>query len=126
MAPHTITPAVVVVCRCEAKELNQDSSLKTTCSIPLQYSFLGHTSTPNGGVDGRASRAAHVMGAAIPNVLQPFAFVWLEKTQEPLVKVLPVPGWRPMKQLALRVHFLRCGGLLDDWSVEGVLSLIFV
>ncbi|GFV68622.1 uncharacterized protein TNCV_2274851 [Trichonephila clavipes] len=31
-----------------------------------------------------------------------------------------------MKQLAVRVHFLRCGGLLDDWSVEGVLSLVFV
>ncbi|GFU03136.1 MACPF domain-containing protein [Trichonephila clavipes] len=36
---------------------------------------------------------------------------------------LPVPGWRPMKQLAARMLFLRCGGLLDDCSVEGVLSL---
>ncbi|GFT97675.1 hypothetical protein TNCV_275201 [Trichonephila clavipes] len=26
------------------------------------------------------------------------------------------------EQLAVRVHFLRCGGLLDDWSVEGVLN----
>ncbi|GFT83894.1 hypothetical protein TNCV_2019901 [Trichonephila clavipes] len=42
------------------------------------------------------------------------------QTQGPLVKVLPVPGWRPMKQLAVHVHFLRCGGLLDDWSVESV------
>ncbi|GFU71812.1 hypothetical protein TNCV_4487971 [Trichonephila clavipes] len=33
------------------------------------------------------------------------------------MKVLPVPGWRPMKHLAVRVHFLQCGGLLDDWSV---------
>ncbi|GFW09707.1 hypothetical protein TNCV_1394081 [Trichonephila clavipes] len=30
----------------------------------------------------------------------------------PLVKVLSVPGWRPMKQLVVREHFLRCGGLL--------------
>ncbi|GFT01103.1 uncharacterized protein TNCV_4054921 [Trichonephila clavipes] len=37
--------------------------------------------TPNGGFDGWASRAAHVMGAAIPNVLQPGAFTWFEKTQ---------------------------------------------
>ena len=66
------------------------------------------------------------MEAAIPNVLQSGAFVWFKKTQGPLVKVLPVPGRRPMKQLAVRVHFLRCGGLLDDWSVEGVLSLVFV
>ncbi|GFU23445.1 uncharacterized protein TNCV_1573921 [Trichonephila clavipes] len=66
------------------------------------------------------------MGTTIPNDFQPDPFVWFEKTQGPLVKVLPVPGWRPMKQLAIRVHFLRCGGLLDDWSVESVLSLDFV
>ncbi|PRD24341.1 UNVERIFIED_CONTAM: hypothetical protein NCL1_44075 [Trichonephila clavipes] len=43
-----------------------------------------------------------------------------------IVKVLPVHGWRPMKQLAARVHFFRCGGLLTtclsrsshDLSVE--------
>ncbi|GFW02053.1 uncharacterized protein TNCV_4853931 [Trichonephila clavipes] len=75
---------------------------------------------------GEASRAAQVMGAAIPNVLQPGAFVWFEKTQGALMKVLPAPGWRPMKQLAVRVHFLRCDSLLDDWSIEGVLSLVFV
>ncbi|GFW67397.1 uncharacterized protein TNCV_2596301 [Trichonephila clavipes] len=40
--------------------------------------------------------------------------------------MLPVAGWRPMKQLAACMHFLRCGGLLDDWSVEGVLSLVFM
>ncbi|GFS60139.1 uncharacterized protein TNCV_2826611 [Trichonephila clavipes] len=59
----------------------------------------------------------------MPNVLQPGAFVWFEKTQVPLVKVLLVPGWRPRKQLAVRVHFLRCGGLLNDWSVEDFRSL---
>ncbi|GFX06418.1 uncharacterized protein TNCV_2939461 [Trichonephila clavipes] len=42
-----------------------------------------------------------------------------------LGKVLSMPGWRPMKHLAVRMHFLRCGGL-DDWSVEGVLSFVFV
>ncbi|GFV70181.1 uncharacterized protein TNCV_2553251 [Trichonephila clavipes] len=75
------------------------------------------STTPNEGVDGWASTAAHVMGAAIPNVLQPDTFVWFEKKQRPLVKVLPVPGWWSMKQFSVRVHFLRCGGLLDDWSV---------
>ncbi|GFW66607.1 e3 ubiquitin-protein ligase RNF13 [Trichonephila clavipes] len=145
MAPYTITPAVGALCRCKAKaglrrsprdlhtqtrlssllRLNLDSSLKTIVSILLQSSFLVRGTTPNGGVDGWASRAAHVMGAAIPNVRQPGAFVWFEKTQWPLMKVLPVYGWGPMKQLAVRVHFLRCGGLLDDWSVEGILSLVF-
>ncbi|GFV23671.1 uncharacterized protein TNCV_5108571 [Trichonephila clavipes] len=56
--------------------------------------------TPNEIVDVLASRVAHVMGAAIPKSLQPGAFVWFEKTQRPLMKVLPVPGWRPMKQYA--------------------------
>ncbi|GFW38438.1 hypothetical protein TNCV_1332911 [Trichonephila clavipes] len=41
----------------------------------------------------------HVMGATIPNDLQ---------------------------QLDVRENFLRCGGLLDDWSVESVMSLVFV
>ncbi|GFW39698.1 uncharacterized protein TNCV_3188691 [Trichonephila clavipes] len=66
------------------------------------------------------------MSAAIPTVIQLGALVWFEKTQRLLVKVLLVPGWRPMKQLSARVHFLRCGSLLDDWSVEGVLRLVFV
>ncbi|GFW08164.1 uncharacterized protein TNCV_2979311 [Trichonephila clavipes] len=66
------------------------------------------------------------MGAVIPNILQPGAFVWFEKTQGPLMKVLPMHGWWPMKQLAVRVHFLRWNSLLDDWSVEGVLSLVFI
>ncbi|GFV68008.1 histone-lysine N-methyltransferase SETMAR [Trichonephila clavipes] len=57
---------------------------------------------------------AHVMGASIPNVLQPGAFIWFEETQGPLMKMLPVSERWPMKQLAIRVHFLRCGGLLDD------------
>ncbi|GFW25281.1 uncharacterized protein TNCV_5088471 [Trichonephila clavipes] len=85
------------------------------------------STTPNVRVDGWASRVAHVMGATIPNVLQqPGVFVWFEKTQGPLVKGLPGPRWWSMKQLAVRVHFLRCGGLLDDWSVKGVLSLVFL
>ncbi|PRD19113.1 UNVERIFIED_CONTAM: hypothetical protein NCL1_58405 [Trichonephila clavipes] len=97
-------------------------------SISLQSNYLVRGTTSN---DGWASRAAHVMGTAIPNVLSAVAFVWSEKTHKcylcsPLVKVLPVPGRRPMNQLAERLHFLLCGGLLDDWSVEGVLRLVFV
>ncbi|GFS81086.1 e3 ubiquitin-protein ligase RNF13 [Trichonephila clavipes] len=130
MAPHTITPAVGAVCRCKAKaglrssprglhtrtrlssllRLNVDSTLKTTWFHSAAVQFQLQTEALIGGRQG----AAHVMGATIPNVLQPSASIWFEKTQGPLMKVLPVPGWRPMKQLAVRVHFLRCGGLLDD------------
>ncbi|GFW53463.1 e3 ubiquitin-protein ligase RNF13 [Trichonephila clavipes] len=142
MAPHTITTSVGALCRCKAKvelrrstrglhtrtrlssllRLNLDSSLKTTWfhSAAVQFPRERHHSKQE------ASMAAHVMDTVISNVLQPGAFVWFKKTQVTLVKVLPVPGWRPMKQLAVRAHFLRCDGLLDDWSVEGVLSLVIV
>ncbi|GFW13444.1 e3 ubiquitin-protein ligase RNF13 [Trichonephila clavipes] len=147
MALDTITPALGAMYRCTAKAgssrsprdlhtqtrllpllgLNLDSSLKMTWfhSAAVQF-LLVRGANQNGGVEEWASWAAHVMGAAIPNVLQPGAFVWFEKTQGPLMKILPVPGWRPMKQLAVRAHFLRRGRLLNDWSVVGVLSLIFV
>ncbi|GFU01063.1 e3 ubiquitin-protein ligase RNF13 [Trichonephila clavipes] len=126
MAPRTITSTVGVVCRCKAKarlrrsprglqtrtrlssllRLNLNSSLKTHDLVQFRCSPFSsvHGTTPNRGVDVWASRAAHVMGASIPNVFQQGAFVWFERTQGPLMKVLPVPGWRPIKQLALRVH----------------------
>ncbi|GFU74108.1 uncharacterized protein TNCV_1642321 [Trichonephila clavipes] len=79
--------------------------------VPFRCSPVSSCAAP---LQTEASRAAHVMGAAIPNVLQPGAFIWFEKIQGLLVNVLPVPGWRPMKQLAVCGHFLRCGGLLDN------------
>ncbi|GFT72241.1 uncharacterized protein TNCV_1801251 [Trichonephila clavipes] len=121
------TLKVIVLWWCELStdldQSNQDQ-FNGPGSIPLHSSFLVRGTTPNGGVNGWASRAARSThnGAAIPNVLQPGAFVWFEKTQGPLVKILLVPGWHPMKQLAAHVHFLRCGGLLNDWSVEDVLA----
>ncbi|GFW74519.1 uncharacterized protein TNCV_2414181 [Trichonephila clavipes] len=81
------------------------ASLKTN-ETPLHFSFLVRGTTPNGDINEWASRVAHVMGSAIANVFQLGVFVWFEKTQGPLLKVPPVPGWRPMKQLAVRVHFL--------------------
>ncbi|GFW26797.1 uncharacterized protein TNCV_3623331 [Trichonephila clavipes] len=143
---YTITLAVGAVCRCKAKtglrrspwglhtrtrlssllRLNLDSSLKMTWfhSAAVQFSRAWHHSkrrrrwvgvkgsTRNGRRDPKcpSARRLHMVreDTGVPN------------------EVLPVPEWRPMKQLAVHVHFLRCGGLLDDWSVEGVLSLVFV
>ncbi|GFY29479.1 uncharacterized protein TNCV_2626501 [Trichonephila clavipes] len=139
MAPHTITPAARAVCCCKAKAVLTTGSPTIVINaeiesgfvakddlVPFRCSPVSSCAAPNGGVDGWASREAHVMGATIPNVLQPGTFVWFDKTQGPLVKMLPVPGWRPVRQLVVRVHFLRCGGLLGDWSVQGVLSLVFM
>ncbi|GFW04029.1 hypothetical protein TNCV_2051451 [Trichonephila clavipes] len=48
-----------------------------------QSKFLVRGTTSYVGVDVLASRAAHVMGAMILNVLHPRAFVWFEKTPSP-------------------------------------------
>ncbi|GFX51429.1 uncharacterized protein TNCV_3103621 [Trichonephila clavipes] len=47
-----------------------------------------------------------------------------EETGSPS-EMLPMPGWQLMNHLAVHVHFLRCGDIIDDWSVKGVLSLVF-
>ncbi|GFX88215.1 uncharacterized protein TNCV_3407581 [Trichonephila clavipes] len=91
-----------------------------------QSNSIVHGTTLNECVVWWASKAALVMGAAILNAIQRGTLILFEKTQGSLVKVLSLTGWRQIKQLALRVHFLRWGGLLDEWSVEGFLSLVFV
>ncbi|GFY02871.1 e3 ubiquitin-protein ligase RNF13 [Trichonephila clavipes] len=143
MVPHMITPAVGAVCRCKANtrfrhsprglhtQIRLSSLLRLNLSqmsmwfhsTAVQFPRAWHQSKLS--VDGWASRAAQVMRTVIRNVYQLGAFVWFEKTQGPLMKVLPVPGWQSLKHLAVRVNFLRCGDLLDDCYVEGVLSLIF-
>ncbi|GFX47121.1 uncharacterized protein TNCV_2746981 [Trichonephila clavipes] len=45
----------------------------------MQSNFLECGTTLNRDVDGWASRAAHVMGTAIPNVLQICAFIMVRK-----------------------------------------------
>ncbi|GFV55487.1 hypothetical protein TNCV_3776741 [Trichonephila clavipes] len=66
------------------------------------------------------------MSAAIPDVLPPGTMRWFGKTQGPVVKMLPVFGQLPMRQLALRMRVLLCDCLLDDWSVKSTLSLLAV
>ncbi|GFY15652.1 uncharacterized protein TNCV_1283001 [Trichonephila clavipes] len=93
--------------------LNLDSSLKTTWihSAAVQFPRARHHSkrrrrwvdvkgsTPNGHRDPKCPSARSLR--------------MVRERHRALVKVLPVSGWRPMKQLAVRVHFLRCGDLLD-------------
>ncbi|GFX93063.1 hypothetical protein TNCV_140071 [Trichonephila clavipes] len=50
-------------------------SMRRRCEATIASSDLVRGTTPKGGVDGWASRAAHVMGDAIPNVLPPGDFV---------------------------------------------------
>ncbi|KAJ4428075.1 hypothetical protein ANN_24089 [Periplaneta americana] len=109
----------------ELKE-NLDSSLKTTRfqSSAVQVCCSRHPA--NRGDGGRVSMAGHVMGAARPNFLQPSAWEWFGQTQGPVIMVLPVSGWRAVKQLDL---FGLAGGfdfLLSWRSVEGILSPVAV
>ncbi|GFW85546.1 uncharacterized protein TNCV_851981 [Trichonephila clavipes] len=93
-------------------------------SLRLQSNSIVRDATPNGGVSGWVSLAAHLMATSIPDVIQPGALRWFTKTQGPVVKVLPVSRQRPIRHLALRVRVVSCDSLLDDWSVESVFSMI--
>ncbi|GFS64867.1 hypothetical protein TNCV_2000781 [Trichonephila clavipes] len=76
--------------------------------VPFRCSLKPLHSTP---LQTDASMAAHVMSTAISIFLQLGALLWFEKTRRPLMKVLPVSRSRPMKQLAVSMHLLRCGGV---------------
>ncbi|GFX12827.1 uncharacterized protein TNCV_1975651 [Trichonephila clavipes] len=146
MAPYTITPAVGEECHCRANaglrpsppglhtrtqlssqlRLNLDSSIKKTWfhSTAVQFPRAWHHSkrrhrkvgvkggTHNGHHDSKSPSARH------------FHMV-REDTGTPNEGA--TCAWRQMKQLDIRACiFLRCGGLLDDWSLEGVMGLVFV
>ncbi|GFW90037.1 uncharacterized protein TNCV_3484891 [Trichonephila clavipes] len=109
MALHTATPAVGTVCHYDL----------------LQSSFLVRGTTPNGQVDGRQGSARN--GCRDPKYLSDRRLRMVRKdTGAPSEGATCAWMAADEKQLALCLHFLRCGGLLDDWSVEGVLSLVFV
>ncbi|GFW75237.1 hypothetical protein TNCV_4188921 [Trichonephila clavipes] len=55
-----------------------------------------------GGVDAWLSRAAHAMSTTMS--FSQASLYGLIRHRGDLVKMLPVPGWRLMKQLALCVH----------------------
>ncbi|GFW93278.1 uncharacterized protein TNCV_2603961 [Trichonephila clavipes] len=126
MTPHTITTAMGAVCHCKAKaglrrlprgfhartrlssllRLNLDSSLKTTWlnSAAVQFPRVRHHSK-------RRRRWEDVKGSTRngrrdPKCLSARRLRMVREDTGGLLKVLPVPGWRSMKQLAVRVHFL--------------------
>ncbi|GFU79346.1 hypothetical protein TNCV_2138691 [Trichonephila clavipes] len=61
--------------------------------------------TPDGGVDGWASRTEQVMNATIPNALQSGEFVWFEDTGAPNEGA--TCAWMAADEtVTVRVHFL--------------------
>ncbi|GFW86770.1 uncharacterized protein TNCV_2809251 [Trichonephila clavipes] len=146
MAPHTITPAVVAVCRCKAKagercsswgvhtrtrlssllRLNLDSQLKMTSFHYAVFQFpraRHHLKRRRRrvGVKGSTRNGRHDTKCPSPRHLR----MVREDTGAP-IKGATCALLGPMKRLAVQVHFLQCGCLLCDWSVKDVLSLVFV
>ncbi|GFV60880.1 uncharacterized protein TNCV_924941 [Trichonephila clavipes] len=119
IAPHTITPAVGAVCCCKANaglrrsprglftrtrlpsllRLNLDSSLKTIWfhSAAVQFPRAWHHSKRRRqwvGVKGSTRNGRRDPKCPSARILR-----IIRKTQGLLMKVLPVPRGRPMKQL---------------------------
>ncbi|GFW88427.1 uncharacterized protein TNCV_3551971 [Trichonephila clavipes] len=121
MAPHTITQAVGAVCRCKPKaglrrspgglhtrarllsllRLNLDLSLKTTWFhyAVVQFLLVCGT-TASGGVDGCAVKGSTRNVRRDPKCPSARRLRMVREDTGLLVKVLPMPGWQPMKQLA--------------------------
>ncbi|GFX00046.1 uncharacterized protein TNCV_3080421 [Trichonephila clavipes] len=112
-SPHTKT--IVIIAEIESGFVSKDNLVPFRCSP----SFLIRGTTPNGGVDVWELRAADVIGAAIPNVFQPGAFVWFEKTQGYLVKKIWKKKLSPQEDLDLLQSLLsEINDVLTDADVS--------
>ncbi|GFY36002.1 uncharacterized protein TNCV_4843741 [Trichonephila clavipes] len=121
MTPHTITPTMEVVCRCKAKAGLRRSPTGRPGSIPLQSSFLVSGTTPNGGVKDSTRNGHRNPKCPSSRHLR----MVREDTGAP--SECTTCAWMTADEaIAVRLHFLRCGDLLDDWSVDGILGLVFV
>ncbi|GFU65444.1 uncharacterized protein TNCV_633671 [Trichonephila clavipes] len=116
--PHTIKRVVGAV------RLNLDSSLKSTWfhSAAVQFPRARHLSKRRRrwvGVKGssRNGRRDRKCSSAMCLRMVP------EDTGGPSEGT--AYAWMAIDEV-VHVHFLRHGGLIDDWSVEGVLSLVFL
>ncbi|GFW49629.1 hypothetical protein TNCV_2844101 [Trichonephila clavipes] len=93
--------------------LNLDSSLKRRPgSIPLQSSFLVRGTIPNGGVDGWASKSTHVLAAPQPKCPSAKRLRMVQDTGAPNEGATCT--WMVADKAIGMIHFLRCGGFLDD------------
>ncbi|GFY33149.1 uncharacterized protein TNCV_5112101 [Trichonephila clavipes] len=108
MTPHTFIPAMEAVCRCKLPRVRHHFKWKRR--------WMGvKGSRRNGWSDPKCPSALRLRmiredtGASSVDA----TCAWMAADEG--VGSTPV-----------RVHCLRCCGLLDDWYVEGVLSLFFV
>ncbi|GFX20072.1 uncharacterized protein TNCV_1436321 [Trichonephila clavipes] len=105
MAPYTITPAVGVVCRFQFPRARHPSKRRRR--------WVGvKGSTRNGRRDPKCPSTRRLR-------------MIREDTGAPS-EGATCARMAAHETVGCTRAFLKCGGLLDDWSVEGVLSLVFV
>ncbi|GFU07499.1 uncharacterized protein TNCV_2224911 [Trichonephila clavipes] len=146
MAPHTITPVVGAVCCYKEKtglrrsprglhtrirlslllRLNLNSSLKTTWfhSTTVQFPRVRHHSKRRRrwvGVKGSTHNGRYDPLCSLARRLRMVREDTMAPSEGASCALIAVD-----EAVGCTRAFLRCGSLLDDWSVEGILSLVFV
>ncbi|GFT34061.1 hypothetical protein TNCV_4385041 [Trichonephila clavipes] len=111
-SPHTNTIVITAEIESGFARVAKDDLVPCSCSPVSSCVAPFQTEALMEGVKGSTRN-----GRRDPKCPSSRRLCMVQKDTGALVKVLPVTGWRPMKQLAERVHFVRCHGLLDDWSV---------
>ncbi|GFX48077.1 uncharacterized protein TNCV_4114121 [Trichonephila clavipes] len=108
MAPHTITLAVRAVCRCKEKAgLRHLHTNTIVITAEIESGFVAKD-------DLVPFRYSPVFSCVAPFQTE----VSIEDTGAPN-EGATYAGWTLMKQLAVRVHFLRCGILLSTVFYRG-------
>ncbi|GFV75236.1 hypothetical protein TNCV_295511 [Trichonephila clavipes] len=112
---------IVITAEIESRFVAKDDLVPFHCSLGSSCAATLQTEASMGGRQGSTR-----IGRRDPKCPSAKRLVWFKKTQGPLMKMLSMPGWRPMEQLVLRMLFLRCGCFIDNWFIEDVLNLVFV
>ncbi|GFW73823.1 uncharacterized protein TNCV_1542771 [Trichonephila clavipes] len=146
MAPHTITEAVEAVCLCKANaglrrsprgphtrtrlssllRLNPDSSLKTTSFHSAADQFphaRHHTKRRRRCVDVKGSTRKRRRDHKCPSDRR---FLTVREDRGTLTEGATSAWMAADEAVGCTRAFLPCGGLLGDWYIESVLSLVFV
>ncbi|GFW75646.1 uncharacterized protein TNCV_4428291 [Trichonephila clavipes] len=141
MASHTITPAVGVMCRCKAKAVLRRSQHTNTIviTVGIESGFVAKDDLVPFRCNPVSSCVAPLQMEASMGGCQRQHTKWAPRSQMSFSQAPsygsrrhrgPSEGatcaWMAADEAVGCTHFLRCGGLLDDWSVEGALSLVFV
>ncbi|GFW01293.1 hypothetical protein TNCV_5029481 [Trichonephila clavipes] len=110
MESHTVTLAMGAVCqskgRIEAFNIGSPYMNMIVIRAEIESGFV--TKDDQGSIPLQSTRRLRMVQEDIGAPSEGATCAWMAANK------------------AVGVHFLRCGGLLDHWSVEGLLSLVFM